>query len=124
MLKLRKISDPWESKDAIHYAGQKLFTHCYNGRSNDTPSRQLFIQLKTYVKPIYLDIPGFAVNMIWLPKSVFSFIHSHVRYEGMAAKDKINPDRLPPTERATYYHTSGSFTDYDDDYYYYHYLFI
>ena len=64
MLKLRKISDPWESKDAIHYAGQKLFTHCYNGRSNDTPSRQLFIQLKTYVKPIYLDIPGFAVNMI------------------------------------------------------------
>ena len=64
MLKLRKISDPWESKDAIHYAGQKLFTHCYNGRSNDTLSRQLFIQLKTYVKPIYLDIPGFAVNMI------------------------------------------------------------
>ena len=33
MQKLRKISDPWESKDAIHYAGQKLFIHCYNGRS-------------------------------------------------------------------------------------------
>ena len=25
---LRKISDPWESKDAIHSAGQKTFIHC------------------------------------------------------------------------------------------------
>ena len=30
---LRKMAEPWQSKDAIHFASQKIFIHCYNGRS-------------------------------------------------------------------------------------------
>ena len=35
----KNIKPMGESKDAIHSAGQKIFIHCYNGRSSDTLSR-------------------------------------------------------------------------------------
>ena len=53
---LRKMSDPRENKDAIHSAGQKIFIHCYNGRSSYTLSRLRYLICFHYCLNIYSQI--------------------------------------------------------------------
>ena len=50
---LRKILHPWESKDEIHSVGQKIFIHCYNGRSSDTLSKLRYLICFHYCLNIY-----------------------------------------------------------------------